>query len=272
MTRPLSLLLLSLTLVACAQAPSPPGSAAPTSKPVPTMKKNSDKQRLGGYHWRLQNATDAQGRRIDALLIRPDQPIQFDFADGRIAVHNACNGIGGDVRIDGDTMRFGQLVSTKMACVDPAVMALDSEVSTRLQGKVRFELADGDPPQLLWTAANGDMLRFVGAPTPETRFGSPGETVFLEVAAKTTACQSPMTPSPQRCLEVRERRYDAQGQPIGAPGEWRPFHGTIEGYAHEEGIRQVLRVKRFRTADPPTDLPAVAYVLEMSIESEMIDP
>jgi heat shock protein HslJ len=273
MTRSLSLLLLSLSLGACAQAPSPPGSPAQTpSEPGSAMKKTSDKQRLGGYHWRLLDATDAQGRRIDALLIRPDQPIQFDFADDRIAVHNACNGIGGDVRIDGDTMRFAQLVSTKMACVDPAVMALDSEVSTRLQGKVRFAVADGDPPQLMWTAANGDTLRFVGAPTPETRFGSPGETVFLEVAAKTRPCQPPMMPSPQRCLDVRERRYDAQGQPIGAPGEWRPFHDTIEGYAHQEGIRQVLRVKRFRIAEPPTDSPAVAYVLEVSIESEMIAP
>jgi heat shock protein HslJ len=271
MTRSLSLFILSLILAACAQAPSPADPAIANAQPRPEADDTMNHV-LGGYHWRLQDATDAQSHRIDALLIRPELPVQFDFVDGRIRIANACNGISGDVRIDGDTLRFGSLVSTKMACTDAAVMALDSEVAARLQGKVRFALLESDPPQLVWTAANGDTLRFIGAPTPETRYGNPGETVFLEVAAKSKPCQHPTIPSPQRCLEVRERQYDAQGLAIGTPGEWRLFHDPIEGYTHEEGIRSVLRVKRFPIANPPTDAPAVAYVMEMSIESEMVGP
>lgn len=212
MSRPLSLvalsiLMLSLVLAACAKAPSPSDASAAVqpdigSQPQPERTPRT-KDTLGGFHWRLRDATDANGRRIDALLVRPEQPIQFDFKDGRIAIHNACNSIGGDVRIDGDTLHFGPLVSTRMACADPAVMALDGEVGRRVQGRVRFELLESDPLQLVWTAANGDTLRFVGAATPETRFGSPGTTVFMEVAARTKPCQHPMMPAPRKCLEVR---------------------------------------------------------------------
>jgi heat shock protein HslJ len=271
MIRSLSLLMLSLALAACAQAPSPADTSKANAQPQPD-RTHTMNNTLADFHWRLQDATDAQGRRIDALLIRPDLPVQFDFVDGRIRIANACNGISGDVRIEGDTLRFGPLVSTRMACADPAVTALDSEVATRLQGKVRFELLESDPLQLMWTAANGDRLRFIGVPTPETRFGSPGETVFLEIAAKTKPCQHPMQPALQQCLEVRERRYDAQGMPFGTPGAWQLFHDNIEGYTHEEGIRNVLRIKRFPIANSPMDAPAVAYVLEQSIESEMVGP
>jgi hypothetical protein len=266
-----SLLMLSLVLVACTRSPAPTGVSA-AARPSQPERSNRMNTALGGYHWRLQDASDAKGLRIDVLLVRPELPIQFDFVDGRIRIANACNGISGDIDINDDAMRIGSLVSTEMACVDPAVMALDSEVSTRLQGEVRFALLESDPPQLIWTAANGDTLRFVGAATPETRFGNPGDTVFLEVAAKTRPCQHPTTPTPQRCLEVRERQYDTQGMPRGQPGAWTLFHDNIEGYTHQEGIRHVLRIKRFAIANPPKDAPAVAYVLELSIESEMIGP
>lgn len=272
MTRTIPLLMLSLTIAACAPSSTVDTPDAPPQKTAGMKKNTSGEDRLGGYRWRLQDATDAQGKRIDALLICPEQPLEFDFADGRIAVRNACNDIGGDVRIDGDTVQVGTLVSTKMACEPPAMMALDSEIGKRLQGTSRIALPHGDPPQLLWTAENGDVLRFVGEPKAETRFGGPGETLFMEVAARSKPCPHPTTSSSQMCLEVRELRYDAQGLPAGQPGEWRLFHDRIEGYTHEEGIRNVLRVKRFAIDNPTKDAPTTAYVLDMAVESEMVEP
>lgn len=283
MTRPrsplmLSLAMLSLALAACSQSPGKPASTSP--EPVHRMKDAPVHHRLHDYAWRLQDASNAQGRRIDALLIRPDQPIQFNVTDGRIAIRNACNGIGGDIRIDGNMLRVDGLVSTKMACNDPAIMALDSEVAIRLQGEVRFELSGSDPPQLVWTAANGDTLRFIGKPTPETLFRSPGETAYLEVAARSEACPQSTTDSLQRCLRIRELRYDTQGIKIDPPGEWQLFATRIDGYTHEEGIRNVLRVKRFvpddrppaKDADALPDAAYAVYVLDRSIESEIVDP
>jgi heat shock protein HslJ len=281
MTRPFALLMLSLALIACTQAPAPPDKPAQTSQePSHSKKERSGNHRIDQYEWRLQNATDAQGRRIDALLIRQDQPIQFNFIDGRIAIHNACNGISGDIRIDGNTLRVDGLVSTKMACTDPTIMALDSEVAARLKGEVQFELSNSDPPKLVWTAANGDTLRFIGAPTPETMFRSPGEIAYLEVAARSEPCPPSNADASQRCLRIRELRYDTQGVKITPPGEWQLFRASIKGYTHEEGIRTVLRVKRFIPDDRPpvTDTHAMpdaayaVYILDMAIESEIVAP
>jgi heat shock protein HslJ len=273
MTRSLSMpiLMLSLMLVSCTQSAAPPDPPAADDRPSP-QRSNATNNALAGQHWLLQDATDAQGLRIDALLVRPTQPLQFDFVDGHVRIVNACNGIRGDVRIDGDSLRFGPLVSTKMACADPAVMALDGEVAKRLEARIRFRLLESDPPQLMLTTANGDTLRFVGTGTPEDRFGSPGTIVFMEVAAHIKPCQHPMMPSLRQCLEVRELHYDADGLRSGTPGEWQLFHDTIEGYTHEDGVRNVLRIKRFPIANPPMDAPATGYVLDMVVESETVDP
>lgn len=274
----LSSLMLSLAMTGCAQSPANANANADPAAVAPAPSSSSPSQAtdpmnatLGGYHWRLQDATGSRGQRIHALLARPELPLQFDFVDGRLRVANACNSIGGDVSLDGDTVRVGALRATKMACMDAAVMALDDEIGKRLQGNARIRLLESDPPQLVWTAANGDVLRFVGAPTPETRYGSAGTTVFMEVAARTKPCKHPMMPNPQPCLEVREVQF-AEGLRVGEPGAWQLFHGTIDGYTHEDGIRTVLRVKRFDIANPPMDAPSVGYVLDTVIESEMAGP
>ena len=211
-------------------------------------------------------------RRIDALLVRPTLPLQLDVADGRIRITNTCNRMSADIHIDGDTLRVGPLVSTKMACADPAVMALDTEIAKRLEDRIGLQLLESDPPQLMLTTANGDTLRFVGTGTPEERFGGPGTILFMEVAAHIKPCRHPMTPMLRQCLEIRERQYDAQGLSVGTPGEWQLFHDAIEDYIHEEGVRNVLRVKRFPIANPPMDGPTTGYVLDMVIESEIVDP
>jgi len=278
----LSSLMLSLALTGCTQptaiaepatvAPEPPAPPPPPPpSPSPSQGTHAMNSTLGGYHWQLQDATDARGQRIAALLVRPELPLQFDFVDGRIRITNACNSIGGEVSLHLDKVLVGPLRGTKMGCLDAAVMALDGEIGKRLQGEARIHLLESDPPRLVWTTADGDVLRFVGASTPETRYGNAGTTVFMEVAAHTKPCRHPLMPAPQSCLEVREVQF-AEGLRVGEPGAWQVFHGKIDGYTHEDGIRTVLRVKRFPIADPPMDAPNVGYVLDMIIESEMAGP
>lgn len=280
----LSSLMLSLAITGCARSPAgaeptnvdpaavaPAPPPAPPSSPSPAQGTHAMNATLGGYHWRLQAATDTRGQRIAALLARPELPLQFDFADGRISVTNACNGISGEVSLHVDKVLVGPLRATKMACMDAAVLALDDEISKRLQGESRIQLLESDPPQLVWTAANGDVLRFIGVPTPETRYGNSSTTVFMEVAARTKPCRHPLMPAPQACLEVREVQF-AEGLRVGEPAAWQLFHGSIDGYTHEDGIRTVLRVKRFPIANPPMDAPNVGYVLDTVIESEMTGP
>ena len=225
---------------------------------------------LPQFHWRLSDATDSAGKRIDALFIRADKPLSLDFSANRLNVINSCNSISGSYRISDGQMEIGQMAHTLMACPDPALASLDDAISQRLQGKLQVTLQTGEPsPRLQLVAANGDTLTFIGEPTAETRYGGPGETIFLEVSAQTVPCDHPLIPDKQ-CLNVRERHFDEHGLQTGTPGEWQPLNQPIEGYTHEPGIRNVLRIKRFTIKNPPADAPNTAYVLDMVVESEKV--
>ena len=272
MTRFSSLLLVSLTTAALAGCPQrgevAPDAPAGAGTDAPAASSGFDAQ-LARYHWRLEAADDAGGKRIDALFVRADQPLQLDFKDGRVGISNACNRIGGNYSVRGDVLVFGQLASTLMACADPKLMALDGEVTRRLEGPLSYSLAESEPPQLRLRNRAGDQLFFAAQPTAQTRFGGPGERMFLEVAAQTRPCAHPLIPDKQ-CLQVRELSYDAQGRKTGADAAFANFFDGIEGYTHQPGIRNVLRVDRYTRANPPADASRYVYVLDMVVESESV--
>lgn len=266
----LLLLTLPLLLAGCAK-PADDATAVPATPSTTAASDASpdgtvDAGLLPRYHWRLTSATDAQGQRIAALFAQPDKPVQLDFRDGRLAVSNTCNRMGGGYTLAGSTLTTDRLVSTLMACADSAVMALDQEAGKRLEGPLTVVTRGGGTPQLTLTTGNGDALVFTGEPTAETRHGGPGERVFLEVAADTKPCSHPLIPDKQ-CLQVREIAYDAQGIRTGTPGDFQNFHDSIEGYTHEPGVRNVLRVDRYTVKNPPADASSNAYVLDMVVES-----
>jgi heat shock protein HslJ len=264
------ILMLPLALAACAKTPqgepaTPPAAVAPTA----TQAAPADTTALSAYHWRLNDAKDASGKRIEALFVSAAKPLQLDFADGRISVSNTCNHMGGAYSIAGDKLKFDRLASTLMACTDSKLMALDQEIGKRLEGESTFALQPGDAPTLTLTGGNGDVLTFKGDPSAETRYGGPGETAFLEVAAQTKPCSHPLIPNKQ-CLQVREIKYDDNGIKTGTDGEFQNFYEGIEGYAHEAGVRNVLRVKRYKRDPVPADASSLVYVLDMVVESETV--
>ncbi|MBD8873366.1 META domain-containing protein [Rhodanobacter sp. DHB23] len=245
MRRHLSLLL-PFAVAACASMPL---AAADATTPDPAL--------LAGYHWRLVLATDHDGQRIDALFVRPDRPLQLDFANGRLSVRNACNGIGGSYRIADGQLVVGPMMHTMMACREPGLNQLDGLIDQRLASRPAIEVTrHGDAPQLQLRTAAGDTLDFTGEPTAETRYGGPGTTEFLEVAARTVPCQQS-----QPCLDVREVHYDANGLKTGTPGDWHALP-AIEGYTHQAGVHDVVRVKRYASGNA-----SAAYVLDMVVET-----
>lgn len=267
MNRYLLMFALPFALAACSKPPQDAPAevaAAPTQAP----DADADVLPLSANHWRLSEAKDAQGKRIDALFVRMDKPLQLDFIDGRLGVSNSCNRMSGTYSIQGDQLNVEPMVATQMACADGKLMALDHEAGQRLEGTLRFKQV-GDA--LTLTTASGDTLTFQGEPTAETRYGSPGETVFLEVAAQTKPCSHPLIADMQ-CLQVREIAYDDQGIKTGGDGAFENFYGNIQGYAHEPGIRNVLRVKRYTLKHPPADGSPLAYELDMVVESEAVTP
>ncbi|MBD8899661.1 META and DUF4377 domain-containing protein [Rhodanobacter sp. DHG33] len=256
MRRHLSLL---LPIALAAFAAMPPAAAATPDNTAP------DAALLAAYHWQLAQATDHGGQRIDALFVRPDKPLQLDFTDGRLSVRNACNGMGGGYRIANDQLMVGPMMHTMMACREPALNQLDGLIGQRLASHPAIAVTKhGDTPQLQLRTASGDTLEFTGVPTPETRYGGPGVTEFLEVGAQNVPCQQS-----QPCLNVREVYYDANGLKTGTPGEWHALP-AIEGYTHQEGVRNVVRVKRYDTGSSSPS--SAAYVLDMVVETSIPKP
>src|SRR5690606_1950131 len=125
---------------------------------------------LGGYHWQLDSATAADGARIDALFANAEAPLQLDFADGRVSVANACNGMGADFNLAAGELTLGPMISTQMACAEP-LMAMEREAHTRLAGSHALDVEAGEPPRLQLVNALGDTLAFTGAPNARTRHG-----------------------------------------------------------------------------------------------------
>lgn len=62
---------------------------------------------LQGTHWRFVSIDGARPVAPEARL---------EFPDGRISAWLGCNGLGGDLRIEGDKLKVGPMVSTMMWC------------------------------------------------------------------------------------------------------------------------------------------------------------
>ncbi|HJW07377.1 MAG TPA: DUF4377 domain-containing protein [Rhodanobacter sp.] len=255
--------LLPLALVACTPAPE---SGAPA--PAAASRMAASSATLTRYHWQLHDAVDARNRRLDALFGQTGRPpLQLDFSADQLSVRNACNAIGSDYRIVDGHLLAATLRQTMMACSDATLAQREATIKAVLQGKPALIVSStGDTPLLTLATANGQTLTFAGQPTAATRHGGPGATVFLEVAAQTVPCQG----AGGTCLQVRERHYDADGRSVGEPGPWQPLAQGIEGYRHQAGVRNVLRVKRYAPEHPSADAPPSAYVLDQVIESETV--
>lgn len=132
-------------LAGCTQrSPAPVGAAEPASPD------------LAGTAWRLEDLAGAGVvDRVEATLEFPET--------GRVAGKGSCNHFFGSVEISGASISFGQIGSTRMACVE-AVMNQETTYLAALQAAERFKL-EGDT--LLIHARGLDRpLRFIRADTP----------------------------------------------------------------------------------------------------------
>jgi hypothetical protein len=243
------LLLLAFPLLLAAR----PGSGAQAPSPTTTTARaetsvtNDKKVELVRYHWQLQDATNRKGRRIDALFVRPDKPLQLDFSGDWYSMDNSCNSISGRYVLSGEFMTVFDGVQTLVGCMN------SDEIGKRFAGTMRFALMPADAPTLTITNTVGDELFFVG------------KRLFMEVAAHAKLCSRPPMPGKQ-CLQVREVEYDHKGARVGTPAGFKDFYGSIDGYTHEDGVRSVLRVERFAIKNPPLDSSVYGYMLDKVVE------
>lgn len=270
-------LLPALALIACTPSSGPatetgsaavPAESSTVASPqaVVPEAQTTEEPPLDAYHWHLVDVSGAD----TGVLLRPDKPVQLDFNEQGLSVSHLCNGIHASWQAGPDgRVSVGRGMSTLMACDDEGLMAAERRIGELLPLLERYSVAAGDPPQLTLTGADGVELVLHGTPTAVTRYGGEGERLFIEVAAEKVSCNHPLMPEAQ-CLRVREVHFDENGLRAGEPGQWQVLPVPVEGFEHEPGVRNVLRVHRYRLKDVPADAPAVAYVLDLVVETERI--
>lgn len=248
---------LALPWLAAAQGPGHESADRRAADPAKT---------LAAHRWTLQSAADGGGQPI-AALVTPGRAVTLLFDGPRVHVQGACNAMNGEWRIDPQgRLAVGRLASTMIGCPRPLMQA-DAALSELLAQPLEVTLQpDAAAPSLRLVAPSKAALVLEGRRTPESLYGAPTR-IFLEVAAQPVRCRDGAGAG-SSCLQVRERRYDEQGLPVGTPGEWRVFGEPIEGYAHTPGVRNVLRLKRFTRDPAPAQGPAYVYVLDLVVESE----
>lgn len=106
---------------------------------------------LNGTIWRLESlGGTAAIPGVEATLEFPEE--------GKVGGRASCNRFFGTVEISGESMTFGPLAATKMACLDGAMNAQEKKYLEALQAAERFAF-DG-PALLVYPRGGGAPLRF----------------------------------------------------------------------------------------------------------------
>jgi heat shock protein HslJ len=134
--------------LACAKTPEPGGEAA-GSVTAPTS--------LVGPRWRLvelegEPSIPGSGAREPHLIFS-----QSDSVD-RVGGATGCNSMGGTYEADASSIRFSQLFSTKMACVEEDRMRQEARFLKALESADRYAIA-GDTLEL--RAGEAVVAKFV---------------------------------------------------------------------------------------------------------------
>jgi heat shock protein HslJ len=105
------------------------------------------------------------GTSWELYAYRKSRPIEgshitITFEDGQVRGSSGCNSYGGEYIVSGKEIEIGMLMSTLMACVDPAMMEQESMFMQFLGNAQRFEIVDGQL-QVFWS--EHEALTFVPA-------------------------------------------------------------------------------------------------------------
>lgn len=107
-------------------------------------------QPLEGRRWILEGIVS--GDAVSSVPMGVTAAIQIDA--GRVAVEAGCNRGGGTVEVTADTLTFGPIATTKMAC-EPDPMRVESAVLAVLSGDVAYSI---DADRLTLDAGDAGLL------------------------------------------------------------------------------------------------------------------
>jgi heat shock protein HslJ len=123
-----------------------------------TPPSNSASRPLEGTYWR---AIELAGKPASAQDAKREAHLRFQPA-GRVSGSDGCNQFTGSYQLKADTVTFGQLASTQMACVDTGGM--EGAFRDALKRATRFTVA-GDRLEL-FEAGGAQLAAFTAGARP----------------------------------------------------------------------------------------------------------
>jgi heat shock protein HslJ len=124
---------------------------------------------LGSGTWVLAALSDGDALPADALV---RASLSFDPETRRVSGSNGCNRIGGAYAVTGDSLSFGPLATTRMACLGPAGN-LETRMNAVLSMVTSYGIAGG---VLTLRGPAGPLARFTRAEGPATGTPADGNT------------------------------------------------------------------------------------------------
>ncbi|WP_323153750.1 META domain-containing protein [Stenotrophomonas maltophilia] len=107
---------------------------------------------LEAHLWQLVRATNAQGKRIDALFVRGRAPYTLRFQSGFMSELNLCNHVSNEYRLQGNLLILRNSVQTTALCVDQRL-----PTQQKLAGKLMH--GEGSAPTLALDDCGALVLR-----------------------------------------------------------------------------------------------------------------
>lgn len=226
---------------------------------------SSSKHSLSQYDWTLKSAVDRSDKTLPAFSGQAAVPsaVVLKIDAGSFNVATGCNNLKGNYVLDGNRFTSSKLVGTLKACA-PNLMAQEASVKKLFADTVKLSVSYKAPEQLVLKTREGETWIFAGNLTPEAKYGE-GQKVFLEVAPYRESCSHPTIPT-YKCLKVRDLTYDTAGVKTNI-GNWYYLFEDIQGYEHKDGLRTVLRLKKFVRDNVGAGVAQEALVLDMIVES-----
>ena len=243
-------------------------STSRTTSPDSTQQGSmNNTTELQAYHWTLSRVVAGDQTAASVPITGDHKPLVLDFSSQRVSVGGLCNQLNGSYTVEGERISISSMAGTLKACTDSQLMSYERDVGQQLPTVTHWQLdSNAASPALVLTFADNSQWQMRGEPTAAILYGSEPERVFLEVAPQRVACSHPLMPNYQ-CLHVRDVTYDDRGLKVGT-GDWGYYYDEIQGYEHQAGVRQVLRINRYTRSNPPADASSKVDILDMVVETE----
>ncbi|HJU89018.1 MAG TPA: META domain-containing protein [Gemmatimonadaceae bacterium] len=128
--------LVALAVVACAKSANEAPGDEPSVPPTTAAPAGSSAT-FENTHWRL---IELNGKPATTVESQREPHLRFQADSGRVAGATGCNILSGPFTRRGDTLTFGALITTKMACLEQSRMDQERDFVTALENTASHEI------------------------------------------------------------------------------------------------------------------------------------